>query len=73
MKMLKGLFTKLISGNTNEVSSRRGIALTALILVIMMAVAHTFGQVINPEIYIATVSLVAAAIGFTLYNPKTDR
>lgn len=73
MKSIRIFLSKLIDGRTDEVSSRRGVALTALGLVILMALVHAAGRDINADIYISTIGLVAAALGFTLYGRKNEK
>lgn len=70
---MKEWFRKLFDGATDDVSSRRGVALISLFLVCIMAISHTLGTPIDADIYLGTIALVAAALGFTLYNHKKGK
>ena len=67
---MKEWFRKLMDGTTDDVSSRRGVALISLFLVCLMAISHTLGTPIDADIYLGTVALVAAALGFAIYTKK---
>lgn len=56
---MKTFFNKLVSGNTNDVSSKRFIALIALLLYIVVVVANVFFDFkVEPVVYYTLVSLI---------------
>lgn len=69
---MKEFIINLLSGKSNDVSSRRFTAFISLLLFIVIVVCSLFGVVIQKEILYATVSLITTSLGLTLIKNKSD-
>ena len=65
MKALINWIKALLSNN-EEVSSKRLVTVTCLILIVFSVVAHVFGMKIDAQILWPLVSLCGASIGLTI-------